>query len=135
MLNVPRKAKRMLSGEQKYDLWLRMLTGQITTAEAASESGVDRSTIMTVRRVARDAAVAALSVKPGQRRIDRAEQSEVVRLQSPAALTTATCHHDHHQPPARNPQLRSEQTAILLQRVRYTSRFGRCDRVGVSRAR
>ena len=51
MSNVARKAKKLLSGEEKYDLWLRMLTGQITTAQAATESGVDRTTIMTVRRV------------------------------------------------------------------------------------
>ena len=56
---VPRKPKKLLSGEQKYDSWLRMLTGQVTTAQAALESGVDRTTIMTVRRVARDAAVEA----------------------------------------------------------------------------
>ena len=53
MSTTPRKPKKLLSGEQKYDLWLRMLTSQITTAQAASEAGVDRSTIMTVRKVAR----------------------------------------------------------------------------------
>ena len=60
MSNVARKAKKLLTGEEKYDLWLRMLTGQITTAQAATESGVDRTTIMTVRRVARDARLAAI---------------------------------------------------------------------------
>ena len=90
MSTVPRKPKRLLSGEQKYDLWLRMLTGQITSAQAATESGVDRTTIMTVRRVARDAAVAALSTKPGQRKVDRGEQSEIVRLQAEVARLTST---------------------------------------------
>ena len=87
---VPRKPKKLLSGEQKYDLWLRMLTGQITTAQAATESGVDRTTIITVRRVARDAAVAALSARPGQRKVDRAEQTEIVRLQAEVARLTST---------------------------------------------
>ena len=87
---VPRKPKKLLSGEQKYDLWLRMLTGQITTAQAATEAGVDRTTITTVRRVARDAAVAALSARPGQRKIDRAEQTEIVRLQAEVARLTST---------------------------------------------
>jgi hypothetical protein len=32
-----------LTAEQKYDLWQRMLTGQITTVAAAAEAGVDRS--------------------------------------------------------------------------------------------
>lgn len=79
---TPRKTKKMLSGEQKYDLWLRMLTGQITTAQAAAESGVDRSTIMTVREVARDAAVAALSARPGQRK-DRSGRTDRGRLFAP----------------------------------------------------
>ena len=87
---TPRKTKKLLSGEQKYDLWLRMLTGQITTAQAAAESGVDRSTIMTVRKVARDAAVAALSARPWQRKTDRAEQAETARLQHEIDRLTAT---------------------------------------------
>ena len=87
---TPRKTKKLLSGEQKYDLWLRMLTGQITTAQAAAESGVDRSTIMTVRKVARDAAVAALSARPGQRKTDRAEQAETARLQHEIDRLTST---------------------------------------------
>ncbi|WP_419945928.1 hypothetical protein [Candidatus Poriferisodalis sp.] len=38
-----RRPRKMLTAEQKYDLWVRMLTGQITQAEAAAEAGVDRS--------------------------------------------------------------------------------------------
>ena len=90
MSTTPRKPKKLLSGEQKYDLWLRMLTSQITTAQAASEAGVDRSTIMTVRKVARDAAVAALSARPGQRKVDRAEQTEIARLQHEIGRLTTT---------------------------------------------
>ena len=37
MTSTPRKPKRMLTAEQKYDLWLRMLTGQISQADAAAE--------------------------------------------------------------------------------------------------
>ena len=40
-----RRAKRFLSAEQKYDLWVRMLTGQINQTDAAAEAGVDRTTI------------------------------------------------------------------------------------------
>ena len=53
-MSTPRRAKRFLTAEQKYDLWQRMLTGQITTVEAAAEAGVDRSTVMTLRKTARD---------------------------------------------------------------------------------
>ena len=76
----PRRAKRLLTAEQKYDLWQRMLTGQLTTVGAAAEAGVDRSTIMTLRKVARDGAIAALQARPGRAKQDRAERSEVARL-------------------------------------------------------
>ena len=54
-----RRRKRFSSAEQKYDLWLRMLTGQFTMVQAAAEAGVDRTTIATLKRVARDGAIAA----------------------------------------------------------------------------
>lgn len=77
----PRRAKRFLTAEQKYDLWQRMLTGQITTVAAAAEAGVDRSTIMTLRKVARDGAIAALQAsRPGRPKQSRAEASEIAKL-------------------------------------------------------
>jgi transposase len=54
--------KRFLSAEQKYEIWLTVLTGELTTNQAATRAGVDRSTIMTLRKVARDGAIAALQV-------------------------------------------------------------------------
>jgi transposase-like protein len=56
----PRRAKRSLTAEKKYDLWQQMLTGQLTTVAAAPAAGVDRTTIMTLRKTARDGAIAAL---------------------------------------------------------------------------
>ena len=83
MSSSERRAKRFLSAEEKYDLWLRMLTGQITTVQAATEAGVDRSTIMTLKRVARDGAIAALEAsKPGRRKLTAAESSELARLRA-----------------------------------------------------
>ena len=55
-----RRPRKMLTAEQKYDLWVRMLTGQITQAEAAAEAGVDRSVVSRLRAVARDGAIATL---------------------------------------------------------------------------
>lgn len=78
----PRRAKRLLTAEQKYDLWQRMLTGQLTTVDAAAEAGVDRSTIMTLRKAARDGAIAALQGRPGRPKQNRAELSEVARLKA-----------------------------------------------------
>jgi hypothetical protein len=74
------RAKTRLTGEQKYDLWQRLLTGQITTAQAVIEAHVDRSTIMTIKKTARDGAIAALSVKAGRPKTDPKERTENQRL-------------------------------------------------------
>ena len=87
----------MLTAEQKYDLWLRMLTGQISQADAAAEAGVDRSVITRLRAVARDGAIAALQAsRPGRPRQSRQEASEAAALRAlwvpnirPWALTRA----------------------------------------------
>lgn len=79
---APRRAKRFLTPEQKYDLCLRILTAQITPSEAAAEAGVDRSTISTMRKTAKDGAITALtSAKPG-RRLAPGESSEMAALRA-----------------------------------------------------
>lgn len=78
-----RKPKRFLTAEQKYDLWVRILTGQVTQQQAAAEAGVDRTTIATLRKVARDGAIAALQAsRPGQRKVSPQEVSELAKLQA-----------------------------------------------------
>lgn len=68
-----------------------MLTGQLTTVAAAAEAGVDRTTIMTLRKVAKDGAIAALQAsRPGRPRTDRAEVSELARLRTDNDRLTAT---------------------------------------------
>lgn len=85
-----RKTKTILTAEQKYDLWVRMLTGQVTQAQAATEAGVDRSTISTLRKVARDGAIVALQAsKPGRRK-SASEVSEAARLQAEIDRLAAT---------------------------------------------
>ena len=42
-IDPTRRAKRLLSAEQKYEVWLKILTGEVTTNEAAAQAGVDRS--------------------------------------------------------------------------------------------
>ena len=85
------RAKRFLTAEQKYDLWQRMLTGQITTVQAAAEAGVDRSTVMTLRKTARDGAIAALQAsRPGRAKGSRMEQSESARLTAEVQRLSAT---------------------------------------------
>lgn len=80
---MTRKPKRFLSAEQKYDLWVRILTGQVTQSDAAAEAGVDRTTIATMRKAARDGAIAALQAsRPGQRKVSAAEASELAKLRA-----------------------------------------------------
>lgn len=81
-LSSSRKPKRFLTGEQKYDLFVRMLAGQLSQGDAAAEAGVDRSTISNLRKTARDGAIAALSAKPGRPKASKAERTEVAVLRA-----------------------------------------------------
>ena len=79
----PRRPKRFLTAEQKYDVFVRVLTGQITQGAAATELGVDRTVITRIRTVARDGAIAALQAsKPGKPTVSRVEQTELVEARS-----------------------------------------------------
>lgn len=71
-----RRPKRFLTAEQKYEIWLKLLTG----GQAAAKAGVDRSTIMTLRKTARDGALAALQASQPGRRRDAAEAKELARM-------------------------------------------------------
>ncbi|MCP3987622.1 MAG: hypothetical protein GY724_00990 [Actinomycetia bacterium] len=55
-----------LSPETKWEIFLAVTSGQITQADAARKWAVDVSTIITVRRTVKDAALAALSRKSGR---------------------------------------------------------------------
>ncbi len=54
-----RRAKRFLSPSEKYELWLSLVRGEYTISEAADRVGVDRSTVMKLRSVARQGALDA----------------------------------------------------------------------------
>jgi transposase-like protein len=84
----PRKrpGKRFLSPSQKYEIWLQLVRQEVTIAEAATSQQVDRSTIMRIRQVAKEGALAALAAsKPGvagrQRDYElEAAKAEIARL-------------------------------------------------------
>ena len=64
--NGGRRPKRFLSPSQKYEIWIGLLRGEYTMAEAADRAGVDRSTILKVRTVAKQGALDALAAsRPG----------------------------------------------------------------------
>ncbi len=81
-----RRAKRFLSPSQKYEIWLQLLRQESTVAEVAAAQQVDRSTIMRIKQVAKDGALAALAAsKPGIKSRERdyeleAAKAEIARL-------------------------------------------------------
>jgi transposase len=61
-----RRAKGFLSPSQKYEIYLQLVRQEVTIAEAATTEQVDRSTIIRIRTVAKEGALAALAAsKPG----------------------------------------------------------------------
>ena len=61
-----RRPKRFLSPSQKYEIHLQLVRQEVTIAEAAASQQVDRSTILRLRTVAKEGALAALAAsKPG----------------------------------------------------------------------
>ncbi len=59
--------RRQLSPEEKWQAFLEITTGELTQRDAARKWGVDVSVIIKLRRVVKDAALAAFaSSKPGR---------------------------------------------------------------------
>ena len=81
-----RRAKKLLAPSVKYEIFLQLVRGETTINQAAEAAGVDRSTIMKLRQVAKEGAMAALSAsKPGVGKTPRdveleAANAEVARL-------------------------------------------------------
>ena len=81
-----RRAKRFLTPLQKYEIYIQVLRGEVTMAEAAAAAGVDRTTVVRIRQVAKDGALAALAesrpgIKAGGRDVELdAAKAEIARL-------------------------------------------------------
>ncbi len=77
-----RRWKRFLSPSQKYEIWLQLVRQEVTVAEAATAQHVDRSTIMRIRTVAKEGALAALAAsKPGVHARERDYELELARAE------------------------------------------------------
>ncbi|MGH9260168.1 MAG: hypothetical protein ACRD08_09790 [Acidimicrobiales bacterium] len=86
---VPRRRRpRVLSPEAKWEIFLQIAAGEISQADAARKWQVDVSTIITIRRTVKDAALAALAAKPGRPAKERDWELEASR-QEVAQLTEA----------------------------------------------
>jgi transposase len=76
-----RRSKRSLSAEEKLQIWLQLLSGESSQRDAAQRWGVDPTTIMRIRRVARAGALQALAAsRPGVR--TNAEAAELAALRA-----------------------------------------------------
>lgn len=91
--------RRRLSPSEKYEMWMSIVTGQATQREAAERFGVDRSTVITACRVAKQGALDALAAsvpgRPGQPAQDAAlaaAQAEVERLRATVAEQAVALH-------------------------------------------
>jgi transposase-like protein len=82
-----RRSQRSLSAEEKLQIWLELLSGECSQRDAAQRWGVDPTTLVRIRRVARAGALSALAQsRPGVRTsADDAElqaaRAEIARLE------------------------------------------------------
>jgi len=87
-----KRKRRRLSSSEKYEIYVSVLTGQATQREAADRYGVDRSTVVTACRVARqgalDALAAAVPGRPGVSREQAAAQAAQVEIDRLRATVT-----------------------------------------------
>lgn len=76
MENGKRRARRQLSPEEKWEIFLEVTSQELSQADAARKYGVDVSVIIRIRQLAKDAALAAFAAsKPG--RLPSAERVEL----------------------------------------------------------
>ena len=81
MPNGPRRKGRQLSPEEKWQVFLEVCSQQLSQADAARKWGVDVSTVIKLRRLAKDGALAAFAAsRPG--RSASIEQVEIEELRA-----------------------------------------------------
>lgn len=62
-----RRKRRYLTAEEKYQVWLAVVSGQGTQREIADRWGVDRSTVVHIVKTAREATLRGLAAsRPGR---------------------------------------------------------------------
>lgn len=77
-----RRKKRFLSPSEKYEIWLQLIRQEVSQNEAAVQWQVDRSTIMKIRTVAKEGALAALAAsRPGSKGKERDYELEAAKAE------------------------------------------------------
>ena len=85
-----RRLKRLLSPSAKYEIWLQLVRQEATVAQVAAAQRVDRSTIMRIKQVAKEGALAALSAsKPGS--AGKARDYELEEAKAEVARLSEAC--------------------------------------------
>lgn len=79
MTGLGRRPAKKLSAETKWEIFMQIATGQLTQADAARKWQVDVSTVITIRRTVKDAALAALAKQPGRPGSVRDHQLDAAR--------------------------------------------------------
>jgi transposase-like protein len=94
-----RRKRRRLSPSEKYEIYVSVLTGQATQREAAERYRVDRSTVVTACRVAKQGALDALAAAvPGRPGVSREQaaiedaQAEIERLRATVTEQAVALH-------------------------------------------
>jgi len=83
MAQAGRRKGRQLSPEQKWEVFLEVTSQELTQADAARKWQVDVSTVIKIRRLAKDAALAAFAAsKPGRPRSPFEIELEVERAEN-----------------------------------------------------
>lgn len=93
------RQRKRLAPSEKYEMFIQVLTQQATQREAAERFGVDRSTVVSVCRTAKqgalDALAAAVPGRPGRSReqveLDEA-RAEIERLRATITEQAVTLH-------------------------------------------
>ncbi|MDQ3055438.1 MAG: helix-turn-helix domain-containing protein [Actinomycetota bacterium] len=89
-MNGKRKRRR-LSPSEKYEIYVSVVTGQSTQREAAEQYGVDRSTVVTACRVAKQGALDALAAAvPGRPGVSREQTALAARVEIERLRATVT---------------------------------------------
>lgn len=77
------RRRRQLTPEQKWEIFLEVTSQELTQADAARKWGVDVSVVIKLRRLAKDAALAAFAEsKPGRLRSQADVELEGLRAEN-----------------------------------------------------
>jgi transposase-like protein len=90
MTENPTRKRRVLSPETKWEVFLQVTSGEISQADAARKWQVDVSTVIGIRRTAKDAALAAFARKPGRPAKERNWELEAARAEIEQLRTAIT---------------------------------------------